>query len=137
MARKLNVFFDVDHTLVMWDGRLRNHAAEVFQAGSREFDPVKVGLAPVTGFWEFDTSKAGNSNRGHEFTAGFVEGSEPKNGVIGPLLTHEQRLAIIEHLKVRNDDVDGPQEPAVPTWAQCSSSPGYRPLTRIGKYQQD
>lgn len=29
--RKLNVFFDVDHTLVMWDGRLRNHALEVFQ----------------------------------------------------------------------------------------------------------
>ncbi|MSQ35922.1 MAG: hypothetical protein EXR63_02085 [Dehalococcoidia bacterium] len=28
--RKLNVFFDVDHTLVMWDGRLRNHAHEVF-----------------------------------------------------------------------------------------------------------
>jgi hypothetical protein len=28
--RKLNVFFDVDYTLVMWDGRLRNHAHEVF-----------------------------------------------------------------------------------------------------------
>lgn len=28
--RKLNVFFDVDYTLVMWDGRLRNHARDVF-----------------------------------------------------------------------------------------------------------
>ena len=29
--RKLNVFFDVDYTLVMWDGKLRNHAEEVFK----------------------------------------------------------------------------------------------------------
>ncbi len=29
--RKLNVFFDVDHTLVMWDGKLRNHARHVFE----------------------------------------------------------------------------------------------------------
>ncbi len=28
--RKLNVFFDVDNTLIMWDGKLRNHAHEVF-----------------------------------------------------------------------------------------------------------
>ncbi len=31
-VRSLNVFFDVDHTLIMWDGRLRNHAREVFAA---------------------------------------------------------------------------------------------------------
>ena len=29
--RKLNVFFDVDYTLVMWDGSLRNHARHVFE----------------------------------------------------------------------------------------------------------
>jgi hypothetical protein len=29
--RKLNVFFDVDYTLVMWDGKLRNHAEDVFK----------------------------------------------------------------------------------------------------------
>jgi FMN phosphatase YigB (HAD superfamily) len=29
--RELNVFFDVDNTLIMWDGKLRNHAHEVFQ----------------------------------------------------------------------------------------------------------
>ena len=29
--RKLNVFFDVDNTLILWNGRLRNHAREVFE----------------------------------------------------------------------------------------------------------
>ena len=28
--RKLNVFFDVDNTLIMWYGKLRNHAHDVF-----------------------------------------------------------------------------------------------------------
>lgn len=28
--RQLNVFFDVDNTLIMWDGKLRNHAHDVF-----------------------------------------------------------------------------------------------------------
>jgi FMN phosphatase YigB (HAD superfamily) len=31
-VRKLNIFFDVDNTLIMWNGRLRNHAHEVFQS---------------------------------------------------------------------------------------------------------
>ena len=30
--RKLNIFFDVDNTLIMWNGKLRNHAHEVFQS---------------------------------------------------------------------------------------------------------
>ncbi len=30
--RPLNVFFDVDNTLIMWNGRLRQHTREVFQA---------------------------------------------------------------------------------------------------------
>lgn len=29
--RKLNVFFDVDNTLIMWNGRLRNHTRHVFE----------------------------------------------------------------------------------------------------------
>ena len=29
--RSLNVFFDVDNTLIMWNGRLRNHTREVFE----------------------------------------------------------------------------------------------------------
>lgn len=66
MTRKLNVFFDVDHTLVMWDGRLRPHAEEVFQAiteaghtiyvwsgvGIRHYDMKKHGLdSYVTGYF--------------------------------------------------------------------------------------
>jgi hypothetical protein len=42
------------------------------------------------------------------------------------LLSREDRFAIIEHLKVRNDDRDGPQEPHVPTsatWDTCKPSP--------------
>lgn len=31
-GKPLNVFFDVDNTLVMWNGRLRNHAHDVFAA---------------------------------------------------------------------------------------------------------
>ena len=31
-GKPLNIFFDVDNTLVMWNGRLRNHAADVFIA---------------------------------------------------------------------------------------------------------
>jgi hypothetical protein len=31
-GKPLNVFFDVDNTLIMWNGRLRNHAHDVFVA---------------------------------------------------------------------------------------------------------
>ena len=60
-----------------------------------------------------------------------VEGRDPPaGGLIGPLLSHEDRLAIIEHLKVRDDDRDGPPEPHVPPSADCSPAPGYRPQGR-------
>lgn len=29
--RQLNIFFDVDNTLIMWNGRLRNHTRHVFE----------------------------------------------------------------------------------------------------------
>ncbi|HJM89712.1 MAG TPA: hypothetical protein QF624_08805 [Dehalococcoidia bacterium] len=29
--RNLNVFFDVDNTLIMWNGKLRNHVRDVFE----------------------------------------------------------------------------------------------------------
>jgi hypothetical protein len=29
--RRLNIFFDVDNTLIMWNGRLRNHTRHVFE----------------------------------------------------------------------------------------------------------
>ncbi len=69
----------------------------------REFDPVKVGLDTACGPGVFllDTELRGNSNAGHSFEDG------PRgNGVIGPLLTEEQRWALVEYLK------SIPEEPA-------------------------
>jgi len=68
-----------------------------FYVGSKRFDPVNVGFETtrMKGATLFDTSLPGNANSGHEFRAA------PPNtkGVIGPLLTHEQRMALIEFLK--------------------------------------
>lgn len=76
----------------------RTERAKTFWVGSREFDPVYVGFRsdPVAGAFLFDTTQPGNSNAGHEFR------DAPANtpGVIGPALTPEQRLDIIEYLKV-------------------------------------
>jgi hypothetical protein len=69
---------------------------KVFFLGSKQYDPVKLGLStdPLEGASEFRTDMAGNSNAGHEFNDG------PKgNGVIGPKLSPEERMAIIEYLK--------------------------------------
>ncbi len=62
----------------------------------REFDPIKVGLDTTCGPGTFvmDTSLPGNSNAGHSFQDG------PRgNGIIGPLLTDDQRWALVEYLK--------------------------------------
>ena len=97
---------------------------KTFRVGSREYDTEKLGLKqPDSGFWVFDTSKDGNRNTGHEFNSGYKpwkEGDPPAGGLIGPLLSREDRLAIIEHLKVRNDDLDGPQAPNYPHSAACN-----------------
>ncbi|TVP49340.1 MAG: hypothetical protein EA350_02305 [Gemmatimonadales bacterium] len=82
-----------------------------FSVGSRAFDPDRLGLRePASGRWfTFDTSLPGNHNTGHEFNEGYVPwtpGSGPQGGLIGPLLSHDDRMAIIEHLKVRDDDVE-------------------------------
>ena len=99
-----------------------------FMVGSREFDPVKVGLVIKTDRGSrLDTSKSGNSNRGHEFNHGYQEyreDSPPQKGIIGPYLTPDERMAIIEHLKIRDDDRDGPQEPREYEWTTCPRSEG-------------
>jgi len=68
-----------------------------FYVGSKRFDPINVGYdtAQMKGATLFDTSLPGNSNSGHEFR------NAPPNtkGVIGPLLTQAERMAIIEFLK--------------------------------------
>ena len=61
-----------------------------------DFDPVRVGLdtTATSGTFLVDTTLLGNSNAGHSFQDG------PRgNGVIGPLLTDDQRWALVEYLK--------------------------------------
>jgi mono/diheme cytochrome c family protein len=100
---------------------------KTFHVGSREFDPVKIGLATAgDDFWRLDTSKDGNHNTGHQFTMDpktWTPRTPPKAGVIGPLLSHDDKMAILEHLKVRNDDLDGPQEPREPPSYACNPPP--------------
>ncbi len=62
----------------------------------RDFDPVKVGVdtSGKSGTFEFDTAHVGNSNAGHSFENGPRGG-----GVIGRLLSDDERWAIIEYLK--------------------------------------
>ena len=70
--------------------------SETFYLGSRLFDPEKVGYEPgrIEGGFLLDTTKPGNSNKGHEFKDG------PKgNGVIGRFLDENEREALIEYLK--------------------------------------
>ena len=58
----------------------------------QEFDPIKVGLdtTATSGRFLVDTTLLGNSNAGHSFEAG------PRgDGVIGPLLTDDQRWALV------------------------------------------
>ncbi|WP_158945312.1 di-heme-cytochrome C peroxidase [Granulicella sp. S190] len=67
-----------------------------FYLGNREYDPVNVGYridAFPDGF-EFDTTKRGNSNSGHEFVS-----SSKDIGVIGRSLRPDERLDLIEYLK--------------------------------------
>jgi hypothetical protein len=70
--------------------------SKTFYLGSKDFDPVKLGLSTgaLEGVSEFDVSKPGNSNAGHEFNDG------PKgHGIIGRKLTQEERMEIIEYFK--------------------------------------
>jgi hypothetical protein len=73
-----------------------------FLVGSRDFDTNHVGLVlPENGATNgdtFDTSLPGNSNKGHEFNNGYVKwtaANPPTNGIVGPLLSPDDRLAII------------------------------------------
>lgn len=72
--------------------------AKSFWVGTREFDPYHLGYRndSVEGAFLYDTSLPGNSNAGHEFR----DAAPGTRGVIGPYLTPEQRLDIIEYLKV-------------------------------------
>ncbi|MGA2812277.1 MAG: di-heme-cytochrome C peroxidase [Candidatus Acidiferrum sp.] len=70
---------------------------KTFYLGNREYDPVNVGYRTdklASGFL-FDTTIRGNSNAGHEFN----DSSGP--GTIGPLLSPDERRALIEFLKTQ------------------------------------
>jgi hypothetical protein len=68
---------------------------KTFYLGNREYDPVNVGYRTeeFPGGFRLDTSIRGNSNFGHEFNQGTGK------GIIGPLLTPDERRALIEYLK--------------------------------------
>lgn len=81
-----------------------NERDKIFYVGSKEFNPVNLGLstAEEPGTTRFDTSLQGNRNTGHEFRDG------PRgNGVIGRALSRDERYALIEFLK----DVPAPKMP--------------------------
>jgi mono/diheme cytochrome c family protein len=67
-----------------------------FILGNREYDPVHVGYVtdPLPGGFDIDTAVRGNTNMGHEFAD-----APGKPGVIGRLLTPDERLALVEYLK--------------------------------------
>jgi hypothetical protein len=69
-----------------------------FYLGNREYDPVNLGYVTdrLSGGFELDTSKRGNRNTGHEFSD-----EKAKPGVIGPRLSHDERMALIEFLKTQ------------------------------------
>lgn len=97
-----------------------------FLVGSRDYDPVKLGYRVIRaedargderGFW-LDTGLAGNGNGGHAFAADpelwarhqAAPADNPlPSGVIGPLLSHDERMALLEYLKIH---ADGPATPA-------------------------
>jgi hypothetical protein len=67
-----------------------------FYLGNREYDPVNVGyrVDEFPGGFSLDTTKRGNRNSGHEFT-----NTPGKEGVIGRLLSFDERRALVEYLK--------------------------------------
>jgi len=69
-----------------------------FYLGNREYDPVRLGYVTdsLSGGFELDTTKRGNRNTGHEF-----DDAPDRPGVIGPKLSHDDRMALIEFLKTQ------------------------------------
>ncbi len=72
-----------------------------FCVGSKEFDPVRLGVSTecAPGTFRLDTRIPGNNRRGHEFTADKKPDKVPVKGVVGRKLTTDERWSIIEYLK--------------------------------------
>jgi mono/diheme cytochrome c family protein len=98
----------------------------------RDFDPTKVGVdtSGASGKFLYDTTLLGNSNAGHSFQDGPWE-----KGVIGRLLSDEERWDLIEYLKsIPTEDAQvtpfgGPKDPVEawkdPTFFNVKHSEGY------------
>ncbi|MCY1215718.1 hypothetical protein D9M69_168650 [compost metagenome] len=97
--------------------------ASQFHVGSFEYDPQFVGFQTTAfpGSFLLDTRIKGNGNGGHEFRDGCR-----KDGVIGRALSPDERLALIEYLKVLgNPDLEGQLSPVEPRpWTPGPSCEG-------------
>jgi cytochrome c5 len=80
-----------------------------FWVGSREYDPVRLGYRTeeTPGAFRFDTHVPGNANTGHQFR------DDGGVGVIGRGLSEDERLELIEYLKVLGNPNYGYAEPDV------------------------
>ena len=81
-----------------------------FWTGTYEFDPIKVGYVTdksKKNYFLFDATIDGNKNIGHEFNDGSGQ------GIIGKKLSHEDRMDLIEYLKVIDQNPPNSRE-AVP-----------------------
>ncbi|MEP4147877.1 MAG: di-heme-cytochrome C peroxidase [Halioglobus sp.] len=81
-----------------------------FWVGTKEYDPEVLGYRSlnIPGAILQKASVIGNGNDGHEFRTGC-----DKYGVIGPYLHPDERMAIIEYLKVMDYVDDGALEPVL------------------------
>jgi len=84
-----------------------------FWLGTYEFDPEKIGYVnkPTKKSFQFDTRLPGNANTGHTFT-----NDSTTVGKIGRALTHEERMAVIEYLKVLPTMPPEPHSPVGRDW---------------------
>jgi len=96
--------------------------SKTFWRGSVEFDPVRVGYRTnqIEGGFELVTTKTGNGNTGHEFNDG-----GRGRGVIGRLLTDEERWQLVEYLKAMTPQDDAPVGMAAPLPPPALLWPGY------------
>lgn len=86
--------------------------AKEFYVGNFEYDPQFAGFQhdKFPGGFLFKTSVTGNGNQGHEFRDGCRQ-----NGVIGRALSPDERLALIEYLKVMgNQPLEEKLSPVAP-----------------------
>jgi hypothetical protein len=84
-----------------------------FWLGTYEYDPIKMGYVSTQGAksFLFDTRLSGNSNAGHAFTD-----DNKTIGKIGRQLSPEERMEIIEYLKVITSMPPSPQKPVEHDW---------------------